>query len=100
MPLHTVNKSPFSHTALEDCLQVITDKDGLLLLEDGVYAAMPNTAAADKLHQLKQRGVPIYAIAEDLASRGLTGTLPDIESIDYDKFVLLTTKYTTTCSWY
>ncbi len=41
--LHTVNKSPFQNSALENCLRLVRDGDVILLLEDGVYASAAGT---------------------------------------------------------
>ena len=43
--LHTINKSPFQNSALENCLRLARDGDVILLLEDGVYAAAPRTVS-------------------------------------------------------
>lgn len=95
-----VNKSP-SHSALQDCLQLIGDDDGLLLLEDGVYAAMSQAAVAAQLARISGRGVRLYAIGEDLAMRGLSQAVSAfVEAIDYDGFVSLTTHYKAIQSWY
>ncbi|VAW78495.1 hypothetical protein MNBD_GAMMA15-577 [hydrothermal vent metagenome] len=37
--LHTVNKSPFSHSSLESCLRFVGEGDVILLLVDGVRIA-------------------------------------------------------------
>ena len=39
-PLHTVNKSPYSSTALASCLAHLTGDAAILLIEDGVYGAL------------------------------------------------------------
>ena len=41
--LHTINKSPFEKNSLQTCLRVAPDKSNILLIEDGVYAALKNT---------------------------------------------------------
>ena len=101
MILHTVTKSPFDHHALRDCLQLISPDDALLLLEDGVYACRPDTDVMIHLKQLSDTGAMVYAIADDLAARGLAGALPGfVKPIDYAGFVELTTQHTATHSWY
>lgn len=99
MILHTINKSPFNHTALADCIGIIGDDDGLLLLEDGVYALAPGTAGAALLQQARERGIGIYAIADDIVHRGIDSS-PIAEAVDYTKFVALTLEYATVHSWY
>ena len=41
--LHTINKSPYEKNSLQTCLRVAPDKSDILLIEDGVYAALKNT---------------------------------------------------------
>ena len=40
MMLHTVNKSPFERNALESCLRLAASGSSVLLIEDGVIAAL------------------------------------------------------------
>ena len=96
--LHTVNQSPFSSLLLQQCFDKIHNQDGLLLLEDGVYAALSGHACAARLQTHKH----CYAIKSDLEARGLTvATLADnITLIDYHDFVRLTTEYDLVHSWY
>ena len=42
MILHTVNKSP-QNPALKTCLRVAAKDSAILLIEDGVYAALEGT---------------------------------------------------------
>lgn len=100
MILHTVNKSPFRHSALEDCIAIIGDGDGLLLLEDGVYALAAGTRGAAMLQQLRQRRVDIYAVADDLARRDITIAKALADVISYKEFVALTLTYHSVHSWY
>ncbi|MBF0334232.1 MAG: sulfurtransferase complex subunit TusB, partial [Alphaproteobacteria bacterium] len=44
--LHTVNKSPFEKNALESCLSHAVEGASILLIEDGVYAALGGTSTA------------------------------------------------------
>ena len=95
--LHTVNKSPFASTALDDCLARMTTDAGLLLIEDGVYAALSGTPQAARL-----AGRRVFALAPDLAARGLAERpLADgVELVDYDGFVRLCTEYSAVQSWF
>lgn len=86
--LHTVNKSPFTHTSLESCLRFINPGDVILLLEDGVYAASRGTSRSQLIEQALQSS-PVYAIQADLKARGLTDTIEGVQLADYDKFVEL-----------
>ena len=86
--LHTVNKSPFQNTTLEDCARFIQDGDVLLLIEDGVFAAQVGTIHSALLEGLLQR-VTIYALQADLKARAVSNLIPGIQSTDYPGFVEL-----------
>ncbi len=95
--LHTVNQSPFTHSALQQCLCYAQESDSILLLENGVYGALLKHSLADKLS-----GKKCYAIEADLKARGLLGQelTPHIELIDFIYFVELTTQHKLVQSWY
>jgi sulfur relay protein TusB/DsrH len=88
-PLHTVH----STAGLERCLGRATADSALLLLEDGVYAA------------LTPRSMPVralYVLAEDLAARGLSGAdlAAGITAIDMKGFVALTVAHSPIAPWF
>ena len=88
MLLHTVSKSPTSSFALASCLRCIDDHAVLLLLEDGVYAAVANGEAA-------------RAIASHGVACRLSGKLdPRFQLADYDDFVNLSTTCHAVQGWY
>ena len=86
--LHTVNKSPFEKNSLDECLTHSTDGSAILLLEDGVYAAMQGTnvesAVKDAMASKK-----VYALGPDIKLRGLSAdkVIDGIEIVDYAGFV-------------
>ena len=96
--LHTVNKSPFSHSSLKQCLSRIQSGDSILLLEDGVYGALISHPYAVLMNPSSQ----YYALQGDLDARGLTGPqlLSHVTPIDYDEFVALSVQHTAVQSWY
>lgn len=96
MILHTVNKSPFRTDCLRNCLRFIGDGDAVLLLEDGVYGASQGVETG-----LDARpDLPVYAIAADVAARGLADRIRDrVRVIDYDGFVELCTQYAIVKNW-
>lgn len=99
--LHTINKSPFSNSALSSCIKVCTKCDGILLLEDGVFGAIGSAPESAQLQELMRSGTRIFAISADIKARGLTEKLiTSIELIDYDKFVQLTIEHRCIQSWY
>lgn len=96
--LHIVNKSPFSRTALADCLRVIVDTGAIMLIEDGTYAALADSAWAQRLQNC---GRAIYALREDCDARGLTARIAaHVRLVDYAGFVQLCCEHTGTQSWY
>lgn len=99
-PLHTVNKSPFSSTALASCLAHATDDAAILLIEDGVYAALASAQQPAELKTAAARGA-VYALEPDLVARGLRQS-PLIEGtklVDYAGFVDLTTTHSSVMAW-
>lgn len=99
--LHTINKSPYTHNTLTSCLRVCTERDGILLLEDGVFGATTYAPEADQLQMLNQRGVRVFALMNDVKARGLEEKVaPNIEIVDYNAFVQLTLAHRCVQSWY
>lgn len=98
MILHTVNKSPYASDALESCLRVASQEDTVLLIEDGVYAAL-NGGKFTSL--LRQSAATFLVLAADVAARGLEGALMDsIDTVNYTGFVRLTASHQHVISWY
>ncbi|MHB8535082.1 MAG: sulfurtransferase complex subunit TusB [Sulfuricaulis sp.] len=84
--LHTVNKSPFQNSALENCLRLARQGDIILLLEDGVYAAAAGTVKSSLVEQaVKQHAV--YAIEADVKARGMRALIKDVRVASYGDFV-------------
>jgi tRNA 2-thiouridine synthesizing protein B len=98
--LHTVNKSPFERPALETCLRVVRAGSAILLLEDGVYAALRGGPAAATLRAAAAE-VRIYVLGPDLELRGLTlaELIGDVEVVDYNGFVALAVEHERVQSW-
>ena len=84
--LHTVNKSPFQNSSLENCLRVAQAGDVILLLEDGVYAASAGTAKSSLIDQAVKRHT-VYAIDADLKARGLANLVKEVRVASYGDFV-------------
>lgn len=100
MTLFTYNKSPSAGEArLQDCLRMLTTGDSLLLVEDGVYFAAQLQDDAP-IRELIPAGVALYALAPDLAARGISGRIPaDVSGIDYAAFVELCLLHPRVVSW-
>ena len=84
--LHIVNKSPFKFRNLDSCLRVAHPDDPIILIEDGTYAALPNSSI-EKLMKEALKTHPIFAIRADLKARGITEVMEGIKVCDYDCFV-------------
>jgi len=85
--LHTVNKSPFQSNNLKNCSRYIKSGDALLLLEDGVYAAMQGTEESSLVEALLGNGVSVYAISADLNMRSVSQPIEGVTAVDYAGFV-------------
>lgn len=95
--LHTVNKSPFEKRSLETCLRIAAEGSSVLLIEDGVYAAMNGTSLNGALVDASNR-LKFYVLGPDLKARGLTeeNVMECIEVVDYEGFVDLVVKHDAT----
>ena len=98
--LHSVNKSPFEKNSLEQCLQRATDGGSLILIEDGVTAAVANTAFAARLADESKR-LKLYVLESDLAARGFADAqlVDGVSKVDYTGFVELVTQHERVHSW-
>ncbi|MCB1741286.1 MAG: sulfurtransferase complex subunit TusB [Gammaproteobacteria bacterium] len=98
--LHTVNHGPNQSNALQRCLRLAEDGSALLLLEDGVYAALAANQAHDPLREHLVR-LRVYVLEPDLLARGLVdcALATGIERVDYDEFVQLAARCERVVSW-
>lgn len=97
--LHTVNKSPFVNNALQSCLRLATQSDGILLIEDGVYGGLSHTRFTPQLEQALA-DFSLYILQPDLAARGIVEQAhPGIQRVDYAGFVELTVLYDKVQAW-
>lgn len=98
--LHTVNKSPFERNALCTCIGHLIAGDAVLLIEDGVIGARKGATAAKMVQTAMQKG-KVYALAPDLAARGIKpqDVIDGIRLVDYGGFVDLVTQHDRTAAW-
>ncbi len=97
--LHTVNKSPYERNTLESCLNHVREGDVVLLIEDGVYAALKGGRAADVLSAVN--GVRVCALSADLKARGIDSqkVVDGVDVVDYAGFVDLVEQTDKTQAW-
>lgn len=99
MLLHIVNRSPTERDAFASCLRHAQDGAAVLLIEDGVYAALSGTTATPLLTDALAR-LTVYALQPDVDARGLRDRIaPGIKLVDYDGFVELITTHSASQSW-
>lgn len=96
MILHCLNASPAS-AAFADCLRLVGADDALLLLGDGVYAALADT---DHRAALDGCGAALYALREDAAAAGVLARMAGVVLVDIDGFVELTERCSRQLAWY
>jgi tRNA 2-thiouridine synthesizing protein B len=98
--LHLVNKSPTERNALDSCLRLAKDGSSVLLLEDGVYAAMSKSTHAEAVNQ-RMHVLTFYVLGPDVSARGLNDVclIDGINVVDYGGFVDLVVEHEATQSW-
>ncbi len=95
--LHIINKSPFATSALDSCLRVGTGGD-ILLIEDGVYAAIAGAAEKQVRDAMKQ--FRFHVLQPDLEARGIADrVIEGINKVDYFGFVDLVASSKNCQSW-
>lgn len=100
MILHIVRHSPVNHPSFGSCLRSLGSGQGLLLIEDAVYALLPGTAFNQSLRLLPNT-VNIHATESDLVARGIAlDDLPGrIRQINYLDMVALCAEHKKVVSW-
>ncbi|MEQ4584947.1 MAG: sulfurtransferase complex subunit TusB [Pantoea agglomerans] len=94
--LHTLMHSP-AHSDLETLLLMAGAGDDLLLLQDGVLAALAGSRA---LMRLSESEATLWVLDEDVQARGLAGQIStSVQSIDYNGFVTLTIRHQQQIVW-
>ena len=94
MILHKVTTSPFENCALNQCLKRMSSEDGLLLMQDGVYAIKHQ----DFLPRLVAHA-NVYVLTDDLKARAISTETPKFKQISYEQFVELSLQYSKVLSW-
>ena len=94
MILHKISTSPYTNSALSQCLKRISAEDGLLFIQDGVYAIKHQDFLA-KLEELSN----LYLLSDDLKARAISAENPKFKQISYEQFVDLSLQYSKVLSW-
>ena len=97
--LHTVNKSPFDFNTLHTCIRFARQGSAILLIEDGVYAALRDTSVSKNVQEAMKQ-VAIYALKPDVEARGMqTRVMDGVRLVDYEGFVDLVVEHSAVQSW-
>lgn len=96
MILHTLNASPTS-AAFRDCMQVLGEGDALVLIGDGVYAAIEGS---ETCRQLGNSLATLYVLEADARLAGVASADAHAHMIDMDELVTLTEQYPRQQAWY
>lgn len=93
--LHIVNKPHL----LISCLRLANSGDVILLIEDGVLAALKHSATETIITESLKK-YSFFALQTDVAAHGISAhTMSDIPLIDYEGFVDLTLQHNPIQSW-
>ncbi|MGP3590479.1 sulfurtransferase complex subunit TusB [Vagococcus sp. WN89Y] len=94
--LHTLAHSPW-HCDMAALLRLLSPGDDVLLLSDGVTAALEGS---HYLALLLNAPINVYALAEDVDARGLSGQISSsVARVSYNDFVSLTVKHAVQMCW-
>lgn len=98
--LHTVNKSPFENRSLDSCLKFAVAGASVLLIEDGIFGALKETALSAKL-KVAMQNINLYVLGPDLKARGMEASklIDGIKVVDYGGFVDLVAEHDKVQSW-
>lgn len=98
--LHTVNKSPFERNSLDTCLRLAVKGSSILLIEDGILAAMADSQGSQAL-SARAGDFSLYVLGPDIEARGLKEKplIDGCEVVDYGGFVDLVEQHDMVQSW-
>ena len=93
MILHTLNASP-AQQAFADCLRLVAPGDHILLLGNGVYAALADSPARARLDAC---GAELHVLHQDAAAAGI---LDGAITVDMAGFVTLSERCSRQLAWF
>ena len=92
--LHLVNKTT-EHDAFARCLMLANFGDSVLLIEDGVYCALPTV-----LSRFSVDGVTVLALRTDAEARGVQSRLAStVALVSDEEFVQLVVDHKPIVTW-
>ncbi|MCU6667912.1 sulfurtransferase complex subunit TusB [Enterobacteriaceae bacterium H4N4] len=94
--LHTLSHSPW-HCDIDSMMRMLREGDALLLVQDGVIAAIDGTRFVDILSNAP---ITVCALKDDIDARGLAGQISaKINVVSYTDFVNLAVQHTGQMNW-
>ncbi|MBD9662126.1 MULTISPECIES: sulfurtransferase complex subunit TusB [unclassified Pantoea] len=94
--LYTLLQSPWQ-CDLDSLLLLLQEGDDLLLLQDGVSAAL---AGSQMLIKLSASPATLWVLEEDVGARGLDEQIStNVARLDYTGFVAMTAKHPQQVAW-
>ncbi|ALB64338.1 tRNA 5-methylaminomethyl-2-thiouridine synthase TusB [Cronobacter condimenti 1330] len=94
--LYTLSHSPWQ-CDINALLRLVRSGDDLLLMQDGILAALNDSRFAAALLATPAR---VFALQNDVEARGVSAQISgNIEMISYNDFVKLTVKHASQMAW-
>lgn len=94
--LHTLRYSPWQ-CDIAELLRMLQPGDDLLLIQDGVIAALEG---GRYLESLLAAPITVYVLEEDIHARGLSAQISgSVVRVGYTDFVRLTVKHSAQMAW-
>ncbi|MEL2240147.1 sulfurtransferase complex subunit TusB [Leclercia adecarboxylata] len=94
--LHTLSHSPW-HCDIESLLNMLREGDAVLLIQDGILAAVEGSRFVDILCNAP---ISVSALKDDIDARGLSGQISTkIDVVSYTDFVNLAIQHTGQLNW-
>lgn len=94
--LHILTHSPFK-CDFNALLRLLADGDDVLLIQDGVLAALEESRA---LESLLLAPISVYVLQDDVSARGLSAHISTrAVAVSYTDFVGLTVKHPQQMTW-
>lgn len=98
--LHILRHSPTGNSSLACCMRILASRQGVLFIEDAVYALLPGSASLSSI-SLLPGDVRLHVLESDLLARGMAlDDLPSrVQPIGYDGMVQLCEQSSKVISW-